>query len=84
MGEFTEVRATIFGHENAAELAHAILSAGLASSIDIAEVPAPHQDEPAWELTLVTPAPQAPLVEERLRQAGLGATIVTCDAPADR
>jgi hypothetical protein len=66
MAEFIEVRTTIEGHEKAAAFAHGILIAGLATSIDIAQVPA-KGSEIAWELTLVTPQQQAAALEEHIR-----------------
>ncbi|MFG1706417.1 hypothetical protein ACFLIM_24785 [Nonomuraea sp. M3C6] len=69
MAQFIEVRTTIEGHEKAAELAHGILRAGLATSIDITEVPHP-ADETAWELTLITTERQAPTLERHIRETG--------------
>ncbi|MEV0615242.1 hypothetical protein AB0I81_18105 [Nonomuraea sp. NPDC050404] len=70
MAEFFEVRTTIEGHEKAASLAHGILLAGLATSIDIAEVPhpAPHCDGTAWQLTLITTERQVSELERHIRQ----------------
>ncbi|TDD35187.1 hypothetical protein E1286_39935 [Nonomuraea terrae] len=81
MGEFTEVRTTIDGHERAAELAHAILTAGLATSIDIAEVPVPHRAEPAWQLTLVTTARELPLLERHIKETGADLVSEPVDLP---
>ncbi|WP_043630293.1 hypothetical protein [Nonomuraea candida] len=79
MAEFFEVRTTIEGHERAAALAHGILLTGLATSIDIAEVPnpAPGHDDTAWQLTLITTERQVSHVERHIREtAG--------DRPIDR
>ncbi|GAA4912128.1 hypothetical protein HD597_012250 [Nonomuraea thailandensis] len=72
MAEFVEVRMTIGSHERAAELAHGILLAGLATSIDIAEAPdqALLRDELAWQLTLITTDEQVPALERHVRDAG--------------
>ncbi|MEV0996550.1 hypothetical protein [Nonomuraea sp. NPDC050202] len=77
MAEFVEIRMTIGSHERAAELAHGILLAGLATSIDIAEAPDPAapRDEPAWQLTLITTDEQAPMLERHVRGAGADAPI---------
>jgi len=69
MAEFVEVRTTIEGHEQAAELAHSILLAGLATSIDIAEVPAVTAGS-AWQLTLIAPRAQAAELERHIRANG--------------
>lgn len=78
MAEFFELRTTIEGHERAAELAHGILLAGLATSMDIAEVPnpAPHHDNAAWQLTLITTQRQVPILERHIRETG--ADIIDC------
>ncbi|GAA2834473.1 hypothetical protein [Nonomuraea rubra] len=78
MAEFVEIRMTIGSHERAAELAHGILLAGLATSIDIAEAPgqAVLRDELAWQLTLITTDEQVPTLERHVRAAG-------ADAPVD-
>ena len=72
MAEFFEVRTTIEGRERAAGLAHGILLAGLATSIDIAEVPhpAPHRDDTAWQLTLITTERQVCTLERHIRETG--------------
>lgn len=71
MAEFFEVRTLIEGHEAAAELAHGILAAGLATSIDIAEVPQPSAAGPTtWQLTLVTTGQQVPALERHMRSIG--------------
>ncbi|MEV0232598.1 hypothetical protein [Nonomuraea sp. NPDC050786] len=77
MAEFIEVRATVEGHEQAAALAHAILGAGLAASIDIAEVPSTRPGEITWELTLVTTDRHAATLEQHLRQTGECCSIVS-------
>jgi hypothetical protein len=74
MAEFLEVRTTIEGHAQAAALAHSILLAGLATSIDIAEVPA-RDTGIAWQLTLITPAPQSAALEQHIRARGAGGPI---------
>jgi hypothetical protein len=73
MAEFIEVRATIIGHGKAAALAHGILDAGLATSIDIGEVPC---GESMWELTLITTEQRAPILEQHIRDAGETGPIV--------
>ncbi|GAA3551624.1 hypothetical protein GCM10022419_034910 [Nonomuraea rosea] len=72
MTEFIEVRTTIEGHEKAAELAHGILRAGLATSIDLSEVaqPAARHDMTTWQLTLITTERQAPILEQHIRDIG--------------
>ncbi|GAA3666997.1 hypothetical protein GCM10022224_033860 [Nonomuraea antimicrobica] len=72
MAEFLEVHTTIEGQERAAELAHGILLAGLATSIDIAEVPhpAPTPDGTAWQLTLITTERQVRTLERHIRETG--------------
>jgi hypothetical protein len=77
MTEFIEVRTTIEGHEKAAELAHGILRAGLATSIDLAEVPHPAacHDQVTWQLTLITTEPQASTLEQHIRESGEGGPI---------
>ncbi|NUR84506.1 MAG: hypothetical protein HOY71_10515 [Nonomuraea sp.] len=69
MAEFVEVRTTIEGHEQAAALAHTILLAGLATSIDIAEDPAEEAGN-AWQLTLIAPQAQAAALEQHIRANG--------------
>lgn len=81
MTEFIEVRTTVEGDERAAALAHGILGAGLATSIDIAEAPSERPGEIAWELTLVTTDQHAATIERRLRQAGAG--VVTAPVAHD-
>ncbi|UBU11684.1 hypothetical protein [Nonomuraea gerenzanensis] len=78
MAEFFEVRMTIGSHERAAELAHGILLAGLATSIDIAEAPDQpiHRDEPVWQLTLITTDEQVPSLEQHIRSNGDDAAVV--------
>jgi hypothetical protein len=78
MAEFFEVRTTIKGHEKAASLAHGILLAGLATSIDIAEVPdpAPYSHEIAWQLTLITTERQVATLERHIRECGAGDTPI--------
>ncbi|MEQ4717751.1 hypothetical protein [Nonomuraea sp. B19D2] len=77
MAEFIEVRATIEGHERAAALAHAILGAGLAASIDIAEVPSARPGEITWELILITTDRQAATLERHIRETGEGCSVVS-------
>ncbi|MEO3873937.1 hypothetical protein ABGB18_34430 [Nonomuraea sp. B12E4] len=80
MAEFIEVHTTIEGHERAAELVHGILDAGLATSIDISEVPpaaALSEDVTTWELTFIAPAAQAPVLERHIRERGFGNLIVS-------
>jgi hypothetical protein len=79
MAEFIEVRATIEGHEKAAALAHGILRAGLATSIDIDEVPHPSTapDAAAWRLTLITTKAHAPALERHIRGAGADCPVVS-------
>ncbi|MFG1700552.1 hypothetical protein [Nonomuraea sp. NPDC049309] len=78
MAEFVEVRTLIEGHEAAADLAHGILLSGLATSIDIAEVPHPSAaGATAWQLTLVTTEQQVPALERHVRRTG-------GDRPIDR
>ncbi|GAA2213408.1 hypothetical protein GCM10009850_088700 [Nonomuraea monospora] len=74
MAEYFEVRMTIESHERAAELAHGILLAGLATSIDITEAPDQpiHRDEPVWQLTLIATDEQIPTLQ---RYIGGGAPI---------
>ncbi|TMR94821.1 hypothetical protein EJK15_31925 [Nonomuraea basaltis] len=74
MAEFIEVRTTIDGHEKAAALAHGLLRAGLATSIDIDEVPS---DESTWQLTLITAERQAHTVEQRIRETGENGPIIS-------
>ncbi|MFI6919906.1 hypothetical protein ACIBIZ_08120 [Nonomuraea spiralis] len=69
MAEFIEVRTTIEGHEQAAALAHAILLAGLATSIDIAEVPSTETGI-SWQITLITPQTQAAALAAHIRANG--------------
>ncbi|SEH02505.1 hypothetical protein SAMN05444920_12743 [Nonomuraea solani] len=76
MAEYIEVRTTIEGHVRAAELAHGILRAGLATSIDIAEVPHPH-DGATWELTLITTQPQVTTLERHIREGGANRPIIS-------
>ncbi|MEV0387830.1 hypothetical protein [Nonomuraea sp. NPDC050643] len=79
MAEFIEVRTTIEGHERAAELAHGILRAGLATSIDIAEVPHPAiaGNGVAWQLTLITTPPKVGTLERHIREVGADAPITS-------
>ncbi|MGW0805639.1 hypothetical protein [Nonomuraea sp. NPDC002799] len=79
MAEFIEVRTTVEGHERAAALTHGILDAGLATSIDIAEVTQPAQagDETTWQLTFITTAAQVGILEERIRESGHGGPIIS-------
>jgi hypothetical protein len=77
MAEFIEVRATVEGHERAAALAHGIFSAGLAASIDIAEVPSPHHGTTVWELTLITTGGQVPTLERRIRETDDGCSVTS-------
>ncbi|MEU5863179.1 MULTISPECIES: hypothetical protein [unclassified Nonomuraea] len=65
MAEFIEVRTTIEGHEQAAALAHTILLAELATSIDIAEAPAAEAGD-SWQLTLITPRERAAALEAHI------------------
>ncbi|NUS05624.1 MAG: hypothetical protein HOV97_24070 [Nonomuraea sp.] len=74
MAAFVEVRTTIEGHEQAAALAHAILLAGLATSIDIAEVPAEEAGS-AWQLTLIAPESEAAALERHIRANGEGGPV---------
>lgn len=69
MAEFFEVRTTIEGHERAAELAHELLLTGLATSIDIAELPhqAPGRDGTAWQLTLIAAERHVSHLEQRIK-----------------
>ncbi|MEV5892158.1 hypothetical protein [Nonomuraea fuscirosea] len=71
MAEFFEVRTTIGGREQAAELAHGILFSGLATSIDIAEAPdpAPGREAAGWQLTFIAAGPQVAALERHIRQA---------------
>ncbi|NRQ36782.1 hypothetical protein HII36_33835 [Nonomuraea sp. NN258] len=69
MAEFVEIRATVEGHEKAAEVAHAILCEGLATSIEISEVPSPGPGI-SWQLTLIAPATDRDRLERRLERAG--------------
>ncbi|MCK2212500.1 hypothetical protein MF672_001600 [Actinomadura sp. ATCC 31491] len=69
MAEFIEVRTTVEGHEKAAALAHEILGAGLATSIDIDEVSS-SAGTARWQLTLITTGVQAPEMEELIRASG--------------
>ncbi|MEW9551279.1 hypothetical protein [Nonomuraea sp. NPDC050783] len=77
MAEFIEVRTTVEGHEKAAALAHEILRAALATSIDIDEVPSPTASAgtPAWQLTLITTDGQAPALEELIRASDQAGTV---------
>ncbi|MGR6915272.1 hypothetical protein ACU635_13590 [[Actinomadura] parvosata] len=77
MAEFVEIRMTIESHERAAELAHGILLACLATSIDIAEAPDQpvHRDTPTWQLTLITTNEQVPALEGHLRSTGATAPL---------
>ncbi|MBB5773821.1 hypothetical protein [Nonomuraea jabiensis] len=75
MAEFIEVRATVEGHERAAALARGIFSAGLAASIDIAEVTSPRGDTTVWELTLITTDGQVPTLERRIRETADGCSV---------
>ncbi|TYB67718.1 hypothetical protein FXF51_13125 [Nonomuraea sp. PA05] len=77
MAEYFEVRMAIESHERAAELAHGILLAGLATSIDIAEAPDQpiHRDEPVWQLTLIATDEQVPTLERHIMSSGGGAPI---------
>ncbi|MGA4991609.1 hypothetical protein ACWCOT_32860 [Nonomuraea bangladeshensis] len=70
MAAFIEVRTTVEGHEKAAVLAHEILGADLATSIDIDEVPGSPAGTSAWRLTLITTDAHAPAMEALLRAAG--------------
>ncbi|WP_433433222.1 hypothetical protein [Nonomuraea sp. CA-141351] len=83
MAEFIEVRATIEGYKEAAALAHAILSAGLAVSIDIAEVPSARPGEITWELTLITTDRHAATLERHIRETGEGCTVVSTPVTHD-
>ncbi|MEU8319856.1 hypothetical protein AB0C33_15965 [Nonomuraea sp. NPDC048881] len=74
MAEFIEVRTTIEGHEQAAALAHTILLAGLATSIDIAEVPAAEAGL-SWQLTLITPREQAAELAAHIGANGGAGTV---------
>ncbi|WP_327589432.1 hypothetical protein OHA25_22350 [Nonomuraea sp. NBC_00507] len=75
MAEFIEVRATIEGRTKAAVVAHGILRAGLATSIDIDEVP--HPSANAWQLTLITTDQHAPTLEQHIRGSGENGPIVS-------
>ncbi|MEV4015835.1 hypothetical protein AB0J35_35575 [Nonomuraea angiospora] len=77
MPEFIEVRATVEGHERAAALARGIFSAGLAASIDIAELPSPHRGTTVWELTLITTDGQATMLERRIRETDDGCSVTS-------
>ncbi|MEU4514699.1 hypothetical protein AB0G05_34815 [Nonomuraea wenchangensis] len=72
MSAFIEVRTTVEGHEKAAVLAHEILGADLATSIDIDEVPgsSTSAETSAWRLTLITTDAHAPAMEALLRASG--------------
>ncbi|MGI5287634.1 hypothetical protein ACQEVF_30445 [Nonomuraea polychroma] len=75
MAEFIEVRATIEGRENAVAVAHDLLRAGLATSIDIDVVP--HPSASAWRLTLITTDQLAPALEQHIRGSGGSGSIVS-------
>ncbi|MEW1839669.1 hypothetical protein AB0392_17130 [Nonomuraea angiospora] len=77
MAEFIEVRATVEGDERAAALAHGIFSAGLAASIDIAEVPSPRHGTTVWELTLITTDGQVPTLERHIRETAGGCSVTS-------
>ncbi|MFB9628563.1 hypothetical protein [Nonomuraea helvata] len=83
MAEFIEVRATVEGYERAAALAHALLGAGLAASIDIAEVPSARPGAITWELTLVTTDRQAATLEQHIRQTGECCSVVSAPVAHD-
>jgi hypothetical protein len=77
MPEFIEVRATVEGHERAAALARGIFSAGLAASIDIAELPSPRHGTTVWELTLITTDGQVTMLERRIRETADGCSVTS-------
>ncbi|QYC44351.1 hypothetical protein Nocox_33920 [Nonomuraea coxensis DSM 45129] len=72
MAGFIEVRTTVEGHEKAAALAHEIMGADLATSIDIDEVPAPSStaETSTWRLTLLIADAYAPALEALMRSSG--------------
>ncbi|TMR17070.1 hypothetical protein ETD86_23745 [Nonomuraea turkmeniaca] len=75
MARLIEVRATIAGRTKAAAIANGILRAGLATSIDIEQVP--HPSISAWQLTLITTVQHAETLEQHIRGSGEVGPIVS-------